>query len=71
MSIHSRDAEEETIDLRATYQAQGLQGIVHSFGGDKRQLERVRDELPNFMVSVNGTDVYKRQGMGLCLDSSA
>lgn len=59
VSIHSRDAEEETIDLLATYQAQGLQGIVHSFGGDKRQLERVRDELPNFMVGVNGTLTFK------------
>ncbi len=59
VSIHSRDAEEGTIDLLATYQARGLQGIVHSFGGDKRQLERVRDELPNFMVGVNGTLTFK------------
>ena len=68
VSIHSRDAEEETIDLLATYQSKGLQGVVHSFGGDKRQLERVRDELPNFMVGVNGSLTFKNNTLFVYLN---
>lgn len=59
VSVHSRDAEDDTIDILQRYDQKGLKGVVHSFGGNQRQLLKVKELLPHFMVGVNGTITYK------------
>lgn len=59
VSVHSRDAEDDTIDLLAMYDAKGVTGSLHSFGGTPEQLMRILNECPHFMIGVNGVITFK------------
>lgn len=59
VSVHSRDAEDETIDILSEYDARGLCGSLHSFGGNEQQLQRALNECPNFMIGINGVITFK------------
>ncbi|MDO5017293.1 MAG: TatD family hydrolase [Porphyromonas sp.] len=63
VSIHSRDAENEVIELLTRYDANRLRGVVHSFGGNEEQLQAVVRQLPGFMVGINGTITFKNNEM--------
>lgn len=59
VSVHSRDAEDDTIEMLSFYDKKGVKGVVHSFGGNEEQLQNIMEQLPHFMVGINGTITYK------------
>lgn len=59
VSIHCRDAEDEVIDLLKPFQEKGLKGVLHSFSGTNDQLQRAINDLPHFMIGVNGIITFK------------
>lgn len=59
VSVHSRDAEDDTIEILSEYNTKGLHGSLHSFGGDEGQIKRALTECPNFMIGINGVITFK------------
>lgn len=58
VSIHSRNAINETIECIYNVGPERLNGVFHSFGGTEEDLENVL-KLKNFYIGVNGTVTYK------------
>lgn len=59
VSVHSRDAEDDTIAILSEYDRKGLRGSLHSFGGNEVQLKRALAECPSFMIGINGVITFK------------
>lgn len=59
VSIHSRDAEDDTIEILSEYVPKGLRGSLHSFGGNEEQLIRALRDCPSFMIGLNGVITFK------------
>lgn len=59
VSVHSRDAEEDSIAILSEYASKGLRGSLHSFGGNETQLLRALTECPSFMIGINGVITFK------------
>lgn len=58
VSLHSRGAEEQVIDIIEEFlQEAPLQGIFHSFTAPREQMSRIRD-LEGFYIGVNGIVTY-------------
>lgn len=58
VSIHCRDAINESIRCIKKIGAPALKGVFHSFGGNEEELQGVLD-LKNFYIGINGTVTYK------------
>lgn len=59
VSVHSRDAEDDVLDILAEYDERGVTGSIHSFGGNHIQAQRAVGECPHFMIGVNGVVTFK------------
>ncbi|MBR8763922.1 D-aminoacyl-tRNA deacylase [Porphyromonas levii] len=59
VSVHSRDAEEDTIAILSGYASKGLRGSLHSFGGNEAQLLLALTDCPSFMIGINGVITFK------------
>lgn len=53
VSVHSRDAEDDTFEILKEYEVKGLRGVVHAFGGTQDQMVKAL-ELRNFMIGITG-----------------
>lgn len=62
VSIHSRNAEIEAIEIVKRFNKKGLRGVFHSFGGNAEDLQEVL-KLSNFMIGVNGVVTFKNSGL--------
>lgn len=62
VSIHSRNAEKEAIEIVEPFNKKGLRGVLHSFGG-KVELLYEALKLNNFMIGVNGVVTFKNSGL--------
>ncbi|KAA9041757.1 TatD family deoxyribonuclease [Ginsengibacter hankyongi] len=59
--LHTRNALQETIDVIKTYNARGLKGIFHCFGGT---LQNAKDIIAqNFYLGIGGVVTYKNSGL--------
>lgn len=63
--IHSRDAQDLTIDLIANMRHPKLKGIFHCFTGTIAQAEKIIDL--GFMMGVGGVSTFKNGGMDATL----
>lgn len=57
--IHSRAASNELYNTLLPYKSTKLNGIFHSFVGDKAEAERLM-EFPNFLFGINGVVTFKK-----------
>ncbi|MEN9919736.1 MAG: hypothetical protein RL662_2172 [Bacteroidota bacterium] len=62
VSIHCRNAVNETIDSINKVGASKLRGVFHSFGGNEDELQRAI-ALSNFYIGINGTVTYKNSNL--------
>ncbi len=58
--IHSRKAEEETVEILSRYAAKGLRGVVHCFSGNKEMSEKLIHI--GFYISFTGSITYPKSG---------
>lgn len=68
VSIHCRDAEDEVMDILDKYRGNELTGVLHSFSGNLRQLQRAIEDFPNLMIGVNGSFTFKNNPLRKCLN---
>ena len=59
LMVHSRSAQAELVGLLRPYQAKGIRGVFHSFGGT---WEEARELLAfdGFMIGINGVLTFKK-----------
>lgn len=60
VSVHSRDAEDDCLSILKEYE--GLKGVVHAFGGNRKHLEKAL-ALDGFMVGITGVLTFKNSGL--------
>lgn len=58
--VHSRDANEETMDILASEDARSAGGTLHCFSGDYPMAKRALDM--GFFISVGGVLTFKKSG---------
>ena len=57
--LHSRDAEQDCIDIIKEYQGKHLKGVFHCFGGTLEQAKQILG-IENFYIGVDGPLTYKK-----------
>lgn len=66
ISIHTRNAMQETIDRVKPFAAKGLRGIFHCFGGSYETAIQIINM--NFYLGIGGVLTYKNAGLPLTLE---
>lgn len=59
--IHCRDALDATLEVMSEFK--GLKGVFHSFGGDAKDVERIRHDH-DFYFGINGIVTFKNSSLG-------
>lgn len=62
ISIHTRNAMQETIDMVKPFAQKGLRGIFHCFGGSYESAKEIIKM--NFLLGIGGVVTYKNAGLG-------
>ena len=62
VSIHTRNATKEMIDVLKSVGAHNLKGVFHSFVGDENELTELL-KFDNFMFGINGVVTYKNSDL--------
>ena len=65
VSIHSRNATDEAIDVVSGLQDGGLSGVFHCFGGSVEQARKIMDL--GFYLGIGGVLTYKNSGLSAVL----
>lgn len=58
ISVHSRNAHEQTMLCIRQEMDSSLRGVIHSFSGSEKELAEIM-ELPNLMIGINGIVTFK------------
>ncbi|MDO5035698.1 MAG: TatD family hydrolase [Porphyromonas sp.] len=66
VSLHTRDAVEDTIVAIREVGEKGLRGVFHSFTGSREELEKIL-ELEHFSVGINGVVTFKNSDLATVL----
>ncbi|MEP7238187.1 MAG: TatD family hydrolase [Ferruginibacter sp.] len=64
--IHTRNAMQETIDVVKEFNAKGIRGIFHCFGGTVENAKEIIDA--GFYLGIGGVVTYKNAGLAEVLD---
>ena len=51
--VHTRDAQEDTIEVLSLYKGTGLKGVIHCFSGTQKLADFAIQEM-NFLISFSG-----------------
>jgi TatD DNase family protein len=60
--IHSRDAFAEIFDVLESYRGGGLRGVFHSFSGDTKEVEWIRN-FGGFYFGIGGVLTFKNSNL--------
>jgi TatD DNase family protein len=60
--IHSRDAFAEIFDVLESYRGGGLRGVFHSFSGDAKEVEWIRN-FGGFYFGIGGVLTFKNSNL--------
>jgi TatD DNase family protein len=66
LSIHTRNAMRETIDLVKEYAHKGLRGIFHCFSGSYEDAREIIDA--GFYLGIGGVITYKNSGLAAVIE---
>jgi TatD family hydrolase len=69
VSIHVREAFDETLEIIHKVGADRLRGVFHSFSGTKEQLDEAL-KLPSFFIGVSGVITFRNAGVAEVLKSA-
>ena len=61
VSIHSRNATDECIEIVSNYISYGLRGVFHCFGGSVLQAQKIIDM--GFYMGIGGVITFKKSGL--------
>lgn len=62
VSIHTRNATKEMVDVLKSVGADKLKGVFHSFVGDEKELAELL-KFESFMFGINGVVTYKNSDL--------
>jgi TatD DNase family protein len=65
VSIHSREATDEAIEIVQKHKNEDLRGVFHCFGGTMEQVEKIV-EL-DFFMGIGGVVTFKKAGLDVLL----
>jgi TatD DNase family protein len=65
ISIHSREATDEAIEIVQSYKDENLRGVFHCFGGTIEQAKKIIDL--DFYMGIGGVVTFKKAGLDLLL----
>ena len=65
ISIHSREATDEAIEIVQSYKDEGLRGVFHCFGGTIEQAQKIIDL--DFYMGIGGVVTFKKAGLDILL----
>ena len=61
VSIHTRNATDESIEIVSEFIELGLQGVFHCFGGTKEQAQKIINM--GFYLGIGGVVTFKKSGL--------
>lgn len=67
ISIHSREANDDAIEIVAEYKNKGLRGVFHCFSGSIEQAQKMIDL--GFYLGIGGVATFKNGGLDKILPS--
>lgn len=65
ISIHSREATDEAIEIVQSYKDENLRGVFHCFGGTMAQAQKIVDL--DFYMGIGGVVTFKKAGLDVLL----
>ena len=65
ISIHSREATNEAIEIVQSYKDENLRGVFHCFGGTIEQAQKIIDL--DFYMGIGGVVTFKKAGVDILL----
>ena len=65
ISIHSREATDEAIEIVQSYKDENLSGVFHCFGGNTDQAQKIIDL--DFFMGIGGVVTFKKAGLDILL----
>lgn len=69
ISIHSREATDEAIEIVQSLKDENLRGVFHCFGGTTEQAQKIIDL--DFYMGIGGVVTFKKAGLDILLKDVA
>ncbi len=63
VAIHTRNAFAEVFDSIYKVKTKKLTGVFHSFSGNAGELDEIVNNLPGFVLGINGVVTFKNAGL--------